>query len=103
MHLSATMHVILHILGTLPGIIGVSADNFFNVTEDDLSPNISYAGPWRKGQECHGCGAQLDKSQTFGNSWHDTTYGSGPGEDIGVATFNFTGRLVPLWTRHSFT
>ncbi|OJT04505.1 hypothetical protein TRAPUB_4775 [Trametes pubescens] len=50
-------------------------------------------GSWSQGSTCSGCFIQLDPSQTFDGTWHDSTHTPGDAEPR-VITAHFTGTAV---------
>ena len=43
---------------------------------------ISYTGQWSAGQNCSSCTADIDASQVFEHTWHDTTFRPGPSDGV---------------------
>ena len=65
-----------------------------NITVDDTDTRISYTPStlWSQGSDCSSCDIKLDPNQTFGGTWHDTTYT--PGEGGRSFQFKFFGVAV---------
>ncbi|KAI0640174.1 hypothetical protein C8Q77DRAFT_116628 [Trametes polyzona] len=59
-------------------------------------PSYSPIGSWNQGPACTGCFIQLDTSQTFDGTWHDTTHTPGDPEPR-VITAQFTGTAVYVY------
>ena len=86
----------------------LTAARLINVTVDDSGADsitgekILYFPPdhWTTGDNCPGCVAQPDPSQTYAGTWHNATYDNNGGGLKSVpqsARFNFTGmRLSPI-------
>lgn len=62
-----------------------------------LMPRYSPPHAWNQGATCEGCHVQLDHSDVYNGTWHDSTYQHKQGAEPSSITMRFNGTAVYVY------